>query len=164
MTDFREVLALLLGGEEHVPLEFPEFQPNIWWHERMDTLSYLTRDCSYVRESFGWYFSVLLAGGHKEKFVGVVIEPFSVWIDIIRKTYPGIGIDGRDFPLWPLIELATGKDCLFPRVSQRRVRATLSKIHEFVGIVTIPFQVLQEVRHVCKTVSIAAECQSSRSL
>lgn len=146
MTDFREVLALLLGGEEHVPLEFPEFQPNIWWHERMDTLSYLTRDCSYVRESFGWYFSVLLAGGHKEKFVGVVIEPFSVWIDIIRKTYPGIGIDGRDFPLWPLIELATGKERLFPCVSQRRVRAMLPKIREFVGIVTVPFQLLQEVR------------------
>ncbi|QQS15672.1 MAG: hypothetical protein IPK84_04910 [Candidatus Moraniibacteriota bacterium] len=157
MSDFREVLAALLGGEEHVPLEFPEFQPNIWWHKGVDFLTYETRDCSYVRESFGWYCSVLLAGGHKQKFVGVVIEPFSVWVDIIRKTYPGIGIDGRDFPLWPLIELATGKDCLFPRVSQRRVRAVLPKIREFVGIVTIPFQVLQEVRYDYKTMPSVAK-------
>ena len=148
MTDFREVLALLLGGEEHVPLEFPEFQPNIWWHERMDTLSYLTRDCSYVRESFGWYFSVFLAGrGKRKEIVGINLELFSAWMDIVRETYPGIGIDGKSFPLWPLIDLATGEDGLFPRMSRRRVRVMLPKIREFVGIVTIPFQVLQEVRY-----------------
>lgn len=157
MSDFREVLAALLGGEEHVPPEFPEFQPNIWWHKGVDFLAYETRDCLYVRESFGWYFSVLLAGGHKQKFVGVVIEPFSVWVDIIRKTYPGIGIDGRDFPLWPLIELVTGEDGLFPRVSRKRVCAMLPKIREFVGIVTIPFQVLQEVRYDCKTMPSVAK-------
>ncbi|MFZ1736174.1 MAG: hypothetical protein WBC29_02090 [Candidatus Moraniibacteriota bacterium] len=156
MTDFSEVFAILFGGEKYGPFEFPEFQPSIWWNKRMDFLAYQTRDCTYVRESFGRHFSVLLAGGDEYEIAGVVIEPFSAWIDDIRKTYPGIGVDGKNFPLCPFIELSTGKKCLFPRYPSERVSTMLPKIREFVGIVTVPFHILQEVRCVGKTVSSVA--------
>ena len=143
MTDFHEMLVTLFGGEQYVPLEFPEFQPHIRWHERMDILTYQTRDCSYVRESFGWYFSVLLA--EEDEIVGIAIEPFREWTMYVRKTYPGLGIDGRDFPLWAFVQLSTTEKCLFPRISQERVRKILPRIREFVSIVTVPFHLLQEV-------------------
>ena len=143
MTDFHEMLVTLFGGEQYVPLEFPEFQPHIWWHERMDILTYQTRDCSCVRESFGWYFSVLLA--EEDEIVGIAIEPFREWAVHVRKTYPGLGIDGKDFPLWAFVQLSTTEKCLFPRISQERVRKILPRIREFVSIVTVPFHLLQEV-------------------
>ncbi|QQS20789.1 MAG: hypothetical protein IPL87_04515 [Candidatus Moraniibacteriota bacterium] len=144
MTDFHELLLVLSGGEKHVPLEFPEFKPHILWQEGMDTLSYKTRDCPCVHESFGWYFSALLA--ESDEIVGITIEPFSKWVNWIRKTYPGLGIDGKDFSLWEFIKLSTTEECLFPQISRERVWSMLPRIREFVGIVTIPFHMFEEAR------------------
>jgi hypothetical protein len=124
--------------------ELGEFKPCISWHKGVDRLNYLTKDCSYVADSFGWYFAVLLS---KKKIVGVSLEPFSGLVVHIRKTYPGMGVDGKDFPLWPLIALTTAEECLFPNYSRKRVGTMLPKIREFVGITSIPLKTLQEVRN-----------------
>ncbi len=126
--------------------ELGEFRPCVTWHREMNRLSYLVKDCSYVLDSFGPYFSIFLTGiGKRERIVGISLEPFSGWVVHIRKTYPGMGIDGKDFPLWPLIALATTEECLFPNYSRKRVGTLLPKIQEFVGIASIPFETLQEV-------------------
>ena len=119
------------------------FKPCIRWYKGVNHLLYLTRDCSYVADSFGWCFAVLLDRG---RVVGVSLEPFSRVVIDIGKTYPGIGRDGRDFPLWPLIQRLTTEEFLFPRYSWKRVRAMLPRIQRLVDGVMIPFEVLREVR------------------
>lgn len=128
--------------------EIGEFQPGIRWHRGVNHLNYLVKDCSYVLDSFGPYFSIFLSGRRgRERIVGVSLEPFSGLVAHIRKTYPGIGRDGKHFPLWPLIALTTAEECLFPDYSRKRVATMLPKIREFVGITNIPFEMLREVRN-----------------
>lgn len=119
-----------------------KYKPGFHLYKGVDHLLYLTRDCSYVADSFGWCFAVLLDGG---RVVGVSLEPFSGVVIDIGKTYPGIGRDGRDFPLWPLIQRLTTEEFLFPRYSRKRVRAMLPRIQELVDDVMIPFEMLREV-------------------
>lgn len=120
-----------------------KFKPCIRWYKSVDHLLYLTRDCSYVADSFGWCFAVLL---DRKKVVGVSLEPFSGVVIDIGKTYPGIGRDGRDFPLRPLIQRLTTEELLFPGYSRKRVRVMLPRIQKLVDGVMIPFEMLREVR------------------
>lgn len=120
-----------------------KFKPGFYLYEGVDHLLYLTRDCSYVADSFGWCFAVLL---DRKKVVGVSLEPFSGVVIDIGKTYPGIGRDGRDFPLWPLIQRLITEELLFPGYSRKRVRVMLPRIQKLVDGVMIPFEMLREVR------------------
>ena len=117
-----------------------EFKPFIWWDEKNDRLLYLVRGCPYVETPLGRCFSALF---DRRDIVGVSLEPFQRMVTDIGKTYPGIGRDGRDFPLRPFIEISTSVECLFPSVSRARVSAMLPKVREFVGIATVPFYLLQ---------------------
>lgn len=120
-----------------------KYKPGFHLYKGANHLLYLTRDCSYVADSFGWCFAVLLDSG---RVVGVSLEPFSGVVIDIGKTYPGIGRDGRDFPLWPLVQRLTTEEFLFPRYLRKRVRAMLPRIQKLVDDVMIPFEMLQEVR------------------
>lgn len=131
--DFFGQLTGLFGG-------LGEFKPFIWWDEKNDRLLYLVRGCSYAEVPCGRRFSALL---DREEIVGVSLEPFQELVTDIGNTYPGIGRDGRDFPLRPFIEISTSVKCLFPSVSRARVSAMLPKVREFVGIATVPFCLLQ---------------------
>ncbi|QQR77787.1 MAG: hypothetical protein IPJ67_01405 [Candidatus Moraniibacteriota bacterium] len=148
MSSLCEVRAFPLDWEtlfaeisEGAPLF--EFQPGVWWHPEIDCLTYQTRDCRYVLDSLGYHFSVLRS--NEGQIVGVSLEPFRRYMWEIRKTYPGMGIDGRDFLLWPLIQLMTGKMDLFPTCSRRKASRLLPVIREFVGCVKVPFALLQDM-------------------
>ena len=150
--DFEEIFSLLFGRD--IPFEFPAFQPNISWFDRLDWLTYRTRDCSYVVDSFGPYFSVLLDEKERQnEIVGIRIEPFKRILGFIRTIYPGIGIDGKSFLFRPLVELLTTEEHLFPKYSRERVAMLLPRICEFVGVIEIPFSLLQEVRYGCLRLS-----------
>ncbi len=150
MPDFSDTLALLLGGEQYVPLNEPEFQPGLRWDKWMDILFYQTRDCldcPLVRESIGWYLSILWSGKDSNEMVGLTLEPFSALVGIVRDTYPRIGVDGKDFPLWQFIRISAGAEDIFPGKEKEKVENLLSKIRELVGIAAVPSALLQEVRH-----------------